>query len=220
MVNNLFSMFDPSTNNLSLNWLSASLPLFFLGSKFWVKKSRIEMISFLSSQKIINDMKNNLINKYNKNLIILMTIFQFILTLNLLGILPFVFAPSSHMVLCMGLSFPFWVSMYVTMWLTSPKSTLAHLVPLGTPLLLCPFMILIETISLLIRPLTLAVRLTANMIAGHILLSLLSQTLDKNLLSFFSASLFLCLLLMLEISVAVIQSYVFVILMSLYMNEM
>ena len=97
---------------------------------------------------------------------------------------------------------------------------LAHLVPLGTPGVLMPFMVLIETIRNVIRPGTLAVRLAANIIAGHLLLVLLGNQ-GPSLTSYF---LFLLigaqiLLLILERAVAVIQSYVFAVLTTLYSRE-
>lgn len=96
----------------------------------------------------------------------------------------------------------------------------AHLVPQGTPSALIPFIVLIETISNIIRPGTLAVRLAANIIAGHLLLTLLGNTgpsLSTTLLSFLILA--QVLLLVLESAVAVIQSYVFAVLSTLYARE-
>jgi len=93
-------------------------------------------------------------------------------------------------------------------------------VPQGTPPVLIPFIVLIETIRNIIRPGTLAVRLSANIIAGHLLLTLLGNT--GNSLSTFIVSLLIIaqlLLLTLETAVAVIQSYVFTILSTLYSRE-
>ena len=97
---------------------------------------------------------------------------------------------------------------------------LAHCVPLGSPPVLMPFMVLIETIRNLIRPGTLAVRLAANIIAGHLLLVLLGNQ-GPNLSSAFLVVLIVTqiLLLVLESAVAVIQSYVFAVLATLYSRE-
>lgn len=97
---------------------------------------------------------------------------------------------------------------------------LAHLVPLGTPGALIPFIVLIETTSNIIRPGTLAVRLAANIIAGHLLLVLLGNqgaSLASSILSFLLIT--QILLLTLESAVAVIQSYVFAVLATLYSRE-
>jgi F-type H+-transporting ATPase subunit a len=93
-------------------------------------------------------------------------------------------------------------------------------VPQGTPNVLIPFIVLIETIRNIIRPGTLAVRLTANIIAGHLLLTLIGNT--GNSLSSIILSLLILsqvALLILESAVAIIQSYVFAVLRTLYSRE-
>lgn len=96
----------------------------------------------------------------------------------------------------------------------------AHLVPQGTPPILMPFMVCIETIRNIIRPGTLAVRLAANIIAGHLLLTLLGRTGPSLVISTLSLLLIAQILLItLESAVAIIQSYVFAILATLYSRE-
>ncbi|WP_108127799.1 F0F1 ATP synthase subunit A, partial [Saccharospirillum mangrovi] len=96
------------------------------------------------------------------------------------------------------------------------SASLAHFLPEGTPAPLIPILIIIETISLFIRPLALGVRLTANLTAGHLLIQLISTATIALLFSFPAVSLLtfvtLLLLTMLEIAVAIIQAYVFVLL--------
>jgi len=97
---------------------------------------------------------------------------------------------------------------------------IAHLVPEGTPNILIPLIVLIESVRLVIRPFTLAIRLAANMVAGHLLLTLLGNSANLNS---FGIRLFvvvaICLLLLLECAVACIQRYVFTILNTLYIRE-
>ena len=105
-------------------------------------------------------------------------------------------------------------------WINHTQHIFAHLVPQGTPGLLIPFIVLIETIRNVIRPGTLAVRLAANIIAGHLLLTLLGRTGPSLSVSLISVLLFSqILLLILEAAVAVIQSYVFAVLRTLYARE-
>ena len=97
---------------------------------------------------------------------------------------------------------------------------LAHLVPLGSPGLLMPFIVLIEMVRSIIRPLTLSVRLVANIVAGHLLLTLLrngARSVRLILLSLVMMALFT--LRCLETAVATIQAYVFTILSTLYVSE-
>ena len=96
----------------------------------------------------------------------------------------------------------------------------AHLVPQGTPPILIPFMVLIETIRNIIRPGTLAVRLAANIIAGHLLLTLLGNTGPSiTIMMVLFLIIIQTLLLTLEFAVSIIQSYVFAILRTLYSSE-
>merc|ERR1712173_298660 len=98
---------------------------------------------------------------------------------------------------------------------------LAHLVPLGTPSFLIPIIVIIETVRNIVRPITLSIRLAANMVAGHLLLTLLgSQGSNISILIITILIIRLILLLILEVAVACIQSYVFTILSSLYLNEL
>lgn len=104
-----------------------------------------------------------------------------------------------------------------------PTEALAHLLPKGTPTLLIPVLIVIETISVFIRPLSLGVRLTANLTAGHLLIQLISSAVLVMLLQASPIAIptmvILFFLTLLETAVAVIQAYVFVLLLSLYLQE-
>lgn len=95
----------------------------------------------------------------------------------------------------------------------------AHLVPQGTPIFLVFFIVLVETVSNLIRPITLSVRLAANIIAGHLLIVLLGSVIVLRGVVIFGGLIALTLLFLLEIAVAFIQSYVFMVLVGLYSAE-
>lgn len=102
-------------------------------------------------------------------------------------------------------------------WLNKTNSIFSHLVPNGTPGILMPFIVLIETIRNIIRPGSLAVRLTANIIAGHLLITLLGR--DKSIVILISTIIIFTGLIIFELAVALIQSYVFITLMTLYSRE-
>lgn len=105
-------------------------------------------------------------------------------------------------------------------WVTSFRYFLSHLIPVGTPLLLVSFMVLVELLSNFIRPLALTFRLTANIIAGHLLISLIGGAV-LSLSLFFSllGSVVQSLLVFMELGVSLIQSYVFSTLLVLYISE-
>nr|BEI62455.1 ATP synthase F0 subunit 6 [Ixodes nipponrhinolophi] len=217
---NLFSIFDPSTSdNFSLNWLSMLPMIFIIPSWFWVIPSRLQMMWKSIFMKIINEIKSNLMNKNQKFSLLFMSIFSMILLLNCLGLTPYVFTPTSHISLSMMLAFPIWFTLMLKGWISSFNKMMTHLVPLGSPLILTFFMVIIETVSNLIRPITLSVRLSANMISGHLLIHLITS-IPYNYPSMLLVILPLMFALMiLETAVAIIQSYVFITLSSLYTNE-
>ena len=100
------------------------------------------------------------------------------------------------------------------------RSFLAHLVPRGTPIILAPFIVLVELIRRVLRPFTLAVRLAANIIAGHLLLALASLQAPVIGYSILAVTIVaLISLVVLEIGVAMVQRYVFMALSSLYIRE-
>nr|YP_010321797.1 ATP synthase F0 subunit 6 [Stenochironomus okialbus]UKO32998.1 ATP synthase F0 subunit 6 [Stenochironomus okialbus] len=223
MMCNLFSIFDPTTNfmNLSLNWFSTMLGILFLPYSFWLIPSRMNIFW----NKIFNTLHlefKTLIGKYSfkGSTFIAITLFSFILFNNFLGLFPYIFTSSSHLSFTLTLALPLWFSFMFFGWLTNTNHMFAHLVPQSTPALLMPFMVMIESISNIIRPITLSVRLTANMIAGHLLLTLLSNT-SNNFNNYLLWILIFSqlLLLTLETAVSIIQAYVFTILSTLYSSE-
>jgi len=147
----------------------------------------------------------------------------FLITINLLGLLPYTFTPTTQLSLNIALALPLWLTTVFIGILNQPTVALGHLLPEGTPTPLVPVLIIIETISLFIRPLALGVRLTANLTAGHLLIQLIA-TAAFVLLTIIPTvalitSLVLFLLTLLEVAVAIIQAYVFVLLLSLYLQE-
>nr|YP_010957087.1 ATP synthase F0 subunit 6 [Pleuronichthys coenosus]WMY90349.1 ATP synthase F0 subunit 6 [Pleuronichthys coenosus] len=147
----------------------------------------------------------------------------FLLSINVLGLLPYTFTPTTQLSFSLGLAVPLWLATVIYGMRNQPTHALGHLLPEGTPTALIPVLIIIETISLFIRPLALGVRLTANLTAGHLLIQLISTATFVLLplmpsVAAFTAVLMLFLIL-LEIAVAMIQAYVFVLLLSLYLQE-
>nr|WEG23128.1 ATP synthase F0 subunit 6 [Siphona sp. 1 HNL-2023a] len=223
MMTNLFSVFDPSSSilNLSLNWLSTFLGIFIIPSLYWMMPNRLNMIW----NKIIITLHNEfkiLLGPMSMNgsTLIFISLFSMILFNNFMGLFPYIFTSSSHLTFTLTLALPLWLSFMIYGWINNTQHMFMHLVPQGTPSILMPFMVCIETISNIIRPGTLAVRLTANMIAGHLLLTLLGNTGPTIPMMFMSLLIIVQItLLILESAVAMIQSYVFAVLTTLYSSE-
>nr|YP_010987641.1 ATP synthase F0 subunit 6 [Oxytelus piceus]WON66060.1 ATP synthase F0 subunit 6 [Oxytelus piceus] len=220
-MTNLFSSFDPSTIlSMSLNWLSTFLGLMILPMVFWLIPSRWNYLWFNVINTLHNEFKILINSPYKGTTLIFISLFSIILFNNFLGLFPYIFTSSSHLIMTLTLSLPLWLSFMLFGWINNTNHMFAHLVPQGAPSVLLPFMVCIETISNVIRPGTLAVRLTANMIAGHLLLTLLGNTgPSMNLMMINILIIVQILLLMLESAVAIIQSYVFTVLSTLYSSE-
>nr|WBK02970.1 ATP synthase F0 subunit 6 [Inocellia crassicornis] len=222
MMTNLFSVFDPSTTilNWSLNWFSSILGLIIMPTLFWILPNRLYFIWTNILMKLNQEFKTLLGIKNYKISMIFTSLFLFIMFNNLLGLFPYIFTSSSHMNFTLTLALPLWISFMIYGWINNTNHMFTHLVPQGTPNVLMPFMVCIETISNIIRPGTLAIRLAANMIAGHLLLTLLGNT-GSSLMPIMISFLLLTqiLLLMLEFAVSIIQAYVFSVLSTLYSSE-
>nr|ANJ70476.1 ATP synthase F0 subunit 6 [Hydroporus erythrocephalus] len=223
MMTNLFSTFDPSTNimNLSLNWISTIMGLLMIPMTYWLIPSRF-MIIWINMIITLHKEFKTLLGSFNHkgSTFIFISLFTFILFNNFMGLFPYIYTSTSHMSMTLTLALPLWLSFMMFGWINHTQHMFAHLVPQGTPPVLMPFMVCIETISNLIRPGTLAVRLAANMIAGHLLLTLLGNTgpmMNSMLISILIIT--QLLLLTLEFAVSIIQSYVFAILSTLYSSE-
>nr|YP_009236682.1 ATP synthase F0 subunit 6 [Telchinia circeis]AMJ17150.1 ATP synthase F0 subunit 6 [Telchinia circeis] len=223
MMNNLFSIFDPSTNlfNLPLNWMSTFLGILFVPLSFWLIPNRHFIMWNFISNKLNNEFKTLLgPNSLSGSTFIFVSLFFFILFNNFLGLFPYIFTSTSHLNISLSISLTLWLSFMIYGWIYNTQNMFLHMIPQGTPAILMPFMVLIETISNIIRPGTLAVRLTANMIAGHLLLTLLSST-GINMPNYLIIFLIIVqiLLLILESAVAIIQAYVISVLSTLYSSE-
>uniref|UniRef100_UPI0030025583 ATP synthase F0 subunit 6 n=1 Tax=Phyllothelys sinense TaxID=2908865 RepID=UPI0030025583 len=224
MMTNLFSIFDPSSSimNLSINWLSTLIGLLLIPMSLWLIPSRLMMMWNLIINKLHEEFKLLIGKKKisSGSTFILISIFSILLYNNFMGLFPYIFTSTSHMTMTLTLALPMWLSFMLFGWINNSKFMFAHLVPQGTPGLLMPFMVCIETISNIIRPTTLAIRLAANMIAGHLLMTLLGNTGSTMMMSLLPLLILTqILLLTLESAVAIIQSYVFAVLSTLYSSE-
>nr|YP_004300334.1 ATP synthase F0 subunit 6 [Emberiza chrysophrys]ASA68777.1 ATP synthase F0 subunit 6 [Emberiza aureola]BCD55744.1 ATP synthase subunit 6 [Emberiza yessoensis yessoensis]BCD55926.1 ATP synthase subunit 6 [Emberiza aureola ornata]ADZ10802.1 ATP synthase F0 subunit 6 [Emberiza chrysophrys]USF18553.1 ATP synthase F0 subunit 6 [Emberiza aureola] len=222
------SFFDqfssPSFLGIPLILISMTFPALLLPSldNRWIT-NRLSTLQLWFVNLVTKQLMMPLDKKGHKWALILTSLMIFLLLINLLGLLPYTFTPTTQLSMNLALAFPLWLATLLTGLRNQPSASLAHLLPEGTPTPLIPALILIETTSLLIRPLALGVRLTANLTAGHLLIQLISTATTAlfstmpvvSLLTF----LVLFLLTILEVAVAMIQAYVFVLLLSLYLQE-
>ena len=225
-MTNLFSSFDPMVNiigfNIRLNWISRIIPILVLPQAYWITSSQI----IKSIENIINYLHGELAAVFGLvtlpgTIFTFLRFFFFIFFCNLIGLAPYIFTRSSHMSFTLTLALPIWLGRILFSMKNQYNRLFAHLVPTGTPGALIPVIVIIETVSNVIRPGTLSIRLAANIVAGHLLLTLLgSQGPNAQGIVLLVLMGRLILLLCLELAVACIQAYVFTILRSLYLNEL
>nr|AYF57792.1 ATP synthase F0 subunit 6 [Neohydatothrips samayunkur] len=196
------------------------VPLSLMFLPFYKKSTRLMIFYKKMNQEISSQLEISLKTKSDGSKMIFVCLFSFIVLCNLLGLVPNFFTPTSHMTTNLFLSFPLWMGILIFGWCNYTNKMLAHLVPLGTPNMLISFMVLIEMISTLIRPLTLSIRLMANMVSGHLLMTLMGNYMVPcSIFIIFIIVILQTMLFLLESGVALIQAYVFCMLMSLYSDE-
>jgi len=223
-MGDLFLSFNPQTEvifEFSGNWLAALSVLIVVPQGYWLVKGQYEKF-FLWIVELFVDQLRPIFGKIIRpgRFLILLRIFVFVIITNFLGLMPYVFTSSSHLRFTLRLALPLWLGKIVLRVIKQLNYNLAHLVPEGTPGALIPVIVIIETVRLVIRPGTLAVRLAANIVAGHLLLVLLGgQGASLGGLVLVGLIIGLVLLVTLECAVACIQAYVFTILRSLYLRE-
>ena len=150
----------------------------------------------------------------------ILSLFLFALVANLLGMLPYSFTVTSHIIVTFALAFFIFIGVTIVGFAKHGISYLKLFVPSGVPIFLLPLIIVIEVISYLSRPVSLSVRLFANMMAGHTMLKVFGGfVVSLGILGGWLPLGFAVALTGLELLVAFIQAYVFAILTCIYLND-
>ena len=217
--------FDISFTNSSLYMLVATL--FIIGFMLYAtrKKSlvpdRLQLIAESIYNFIDNLIKTSIGNEGNKFFPLIFTLFIFILFCNLLGLTPYGFTSTSQLAITLSLAMIAFIAVTIFAIARNGFSGFIHMfLPSGVPNWMAPAIFLIELFSFLIRPITLSVRLFANMVAGHVLLKVVAGFVMIMGLSFgFIPLLFNVILTGFELFVAVLQAYIFTVLVCAYLGE-
>nr|UQS79898.1 ATP synthase F0 subunit 6 [Urocyon cinereoargenteus] len=224
MNENLFASFaTPSMMGLPIVVLIIMFPSILFPSPNRLINNRLISIQ----QWLIQLVSKQMLAMHNQKgqtwALMLMSLILFIGSTNLLGLMPHSFTPTTQLSMNLGMAIPLWAGAVITGFRYKTKASLAHFLPQGTPLPLIPMLVIIETISLLIQPMALAVRLTANITAGHLLIHLIGGAtlalISISTTTAFITFIILILLTILEFAVALIQAYVFTLLVSLYLHD-
>nr|QXJ42086.1 ATP synthase F0 subunit 6 [Euprymna sp. Type 1 GS-2021] len=228
MMVDIFSSFDDHNSTLfsahMLTWLISLWSLFFINSSYWINTSNLNNFMSLPKQAI----NIQITRSYSMNMggfsLMISSLFITIINFNMLGLMPYVFSTTSHLAMTFVLALPLWLSLIISSYMNNPYSSLASMLPLGTPTFLIPFLPVIESLSILVRPVTLSIRLAANISAGHIILTLIGDYLTISMMS--SSYLISSLVIMIqmgyfifEIGIGIIQGYIFSLLITLYTDD-
>nr|QLD22520.1 ATP synthase F0 subunit 6 [Microsciurus flaviventer]QLD22533.1 ATP synthase F0 subunit 6 [Microsciurus flaviventer] len=224
MNENLFASFiTPTLMGLPIVILIIALPNILFPSPNRLVNNRLVSFQQWLIQLVLKQMMSMHNLKGRTWSLMLISLIMFIGSTNLLGLLPHSFTPTTQLSMNLGMAIPLWAGAVITGFRHKTKASLAHFLPQGTPIPLIPMLVIIETISLFIQPMALAVRLTANITAGHLLMHLIGgATLVLTSISTPTAMItfiILVLLTILEFAVALIQAYVFTLLVSLYLHD-
>ena len=220
----IFGTINLSFTNASLFMLISAfaiLLLLYLGTK---KKllvpSKIQLMtemSYMFVAKMINDTAGSSAKPFFP---FIFTIFMFVLFCNMVGMLPYSFTVTSHIIVTFALAAFIFIGITIIGFIKHGIKYLELFVPKGVPLVLLPLIVIIEIISYLSRPISLSVRLFANMMAGHTMLKVFGGfVISLGLLGGWLPLSFSIALIGLEILVAFLQAYVFAILTCIYLND-
>ena len=182
--------------------------------------SRLQMSAEMI-YNLITGMLNQSVGPNGRKFIpLIFTLFMFILLCNLLGMIPYTFAVTSNIVVTFGLAIMVFFTVIICGFVINGLHFLAVFLPKGMPVWLAPLMILIELFAYLARPVSLSIRLAANIMAGHILIKVIAGFCVSFMIFFkFVPIPVITVLIGFEIFVAILQAYIFTILSCVYLSD-
>ncbi|MFT6077570.1 MAG: F-type H+-transporting ATPase subunit a [Myxococcota bacterium] len=222
-------IFDISFTNSSL-YMALSTFFIVLFMIFATRKkslipSRLQVIAESMYGFILNMVKTSIGNEGNKFFPLIFSLFIFILLCNVLGMTPYSFTVTSHLVVTFALAMVAFLTITIFAIVRNGFGGFLHMfLPSGVPKLMAPLIFLIEFFSFLIKPITLSVRLFANIVAGHVLLKVVAGfVVSLGAISFGIAGIlpfiFAVVMTGFELFVAILQSYIFAVLVCAYLGE-
>ncbi len=215
---------DISLTNSSCFMIAASILVLLYFSLAFRKQqiipSRFQLSAEMAYNLITSMIDQSMGTKGRKFLPLIFTLFMFILLCNLFGMLPYGFTVTSHISITFALAIMIFLLVTIMGFWNHGLHFLSLFLPKGTPWWLAPLMVIIELFAYLARPVSLSLRLAANMVAGHVLLKVIAGFVVS--FSIFLKLLPLPLIVALvgfEIFVAILQAYIFAILSCVYLND-
>ena len=182
--------------------------------------TRTQSVAEISYEFVAGMVRDNVGTAGLKYFPFVFTVFMFVLFLNMLGMIPYSFTVTSHIIVTFAMALAIFIGVTVIGFINHGIGFLKFFVPSGVPVLLLPLLVVIEVISYLTRPVSLSVRLFANMMAGHTMLKVFGAfVVGLGLIGGWAPLAFMVAFTGLEILVAFLQAYVFAILTCIYLND-
>nr|YP_009681360.1 ATP synthase F0 subunit 6 [Pilsbryoconcha exilis]QDH07426.1 ATP synthase F0 subunit 6 [Pilsbryoconcha exilis] len=205
-------------------WLSGFVGLLVSLTQVWAGVSGVVVVSFSLAELVLGLVKSCSGKFFGGFALGQVCLFLVLFVVNISGMVPDVFSPTSHLSLTFVLAMLVWLCLILSGWNYSWDRSAAHLVPTGSPIGLIPLLVLIESVSVLIRPVTLGVRLAANITMGHLMLHVIGEYLvgfiySVSLISGLLGSVVMWGYVLFEFAVSFLQAYVFVLLVGLYSSD-
>lgn len=210
------------TNSAFTMLIAVLLAILLLSMTFFTKNDKITKTQALI--EIIYDIVNQMVEgtagkKAKKFIPLIFSLFIFILFCNLLGIIPYSFTVTSHISITFAMAATIFIFVTILGFIKHRTHYLSFFLPKGMPIFMAPLLLVIELFAYLARPISLSVRLAANMIAGHIVLKVLAAfVVMSGFLGIFPLAL-LTILTGFEIFIAVLQAYIFSMLTCVYLGD-
>jgi F-type H+-transporting ATPase subunit a len=215
---------DISFTNASLFMIISALTIisvFFVGTrKKAIVPTKIQLLTELSYTLVSKMISDTAGSKAKPYFPFVFSLFMFVLFCNMLGMLPYSFTVTSHIIVTFALAAVIFVGVTIIGFINYGAGYLKLFIPSGVPIFLLPLIVIIEIISYLSRPVSLSVRLFANMMAGHTMLKVFGGfVISLGVLGGLLPLSFTVALTGLEILIAFLQAYVFAILTCIYLND-
>ena len=228
LIVDIFSSFDPYNNLLyyfltPLFWRGRVISIILFSNIYWSNLRSIIVIAGFGFGVIYRQCRRTLLIHIKRFSGILVCFFILLIYINIGGLVPYVFSLSRHIIFSLSFGLPFWNSLLLSRYLNSLRMFYAIFLPGGAPGWLNPFLVLVESVRIFVRPITISVRLVANIRAGHVVLCLIGIY----CVCYFFLSWYLFLIILLaqvsyiifEFGIGGIQSYIFSLLISLYADD-
>lgn len=228
MISDIFSSFDPSSYNIlipsiTIIFIVNIIYIFIIDRTIWANEANRSMLSLTILKAIVPEVERTYIFNINPLNHTMHQIFFLVVVLNLIGLFPYTFRVTRHLLFTLRIGLPIWILLIISRAIKSIKATIAHLLPEGAPDWLNPFLVLIESSRIIVRPITLSFRLAANIRAGHIVLALIGIYAAASWFNRLTVFIILLTLiigyLLFEVAICLIQGYIFFLLLTLYAND-